>query len=283
MHRLGVALGGGGVRGLAHIGVLELLDELGLKPSILAGTSMGAIIGALYASGMTGREIRSFVDQHLVSRGEGLRDKIRKGVALLRWVHPHVSDLRHGGLINPDHFLRHLLGGITKPTFEDLEIPLVVVATDFWTGEEVVLQSGELLPAVRASIAIPGVFPPLCRGDRVLVDGGLVNAVPYSRLAGRCDVTLAVDVGRARAPARSDVPNPLEAILGAFDITQDAAFDGRVAASGPDIHVRARIADVRILDFGKTAEVMAQAQPALDELRKKILEMGLAKGPGKGA
>jgi NTE family protein len=139
MPRLGLALGGGGVRGFAQIPVLELLDDLGRRPSVLAGSSMGALIGALYASGVTGRKIRALVEEHLISHEQGKRARLRKGTELLKWIGPLVPDLRHGGMIKPDWFLRQLLGGITGSRFEDLEIPLSVIAADFWAGEEVIL------------------------------------------------------------------------------------------------------------------------------------------------
>lgn len=276
MSRLGVALGSGGVRGLAQIPVLELLDELELRPSILAGTSMGALIGALYASGMTGRSIRALVEEHLISHELGRRARFKKGTELLKWIGPLVPDLRHGGMIKPDRFLRQLFGEITRSRFEDLAIPLVVIATDFWTGEEVVLREGALLPAVRASIAIPGVFPPLLLGKRVLVDGGLVNAVPYDCLAGGCDVVIAVDVGRREEPGRTDLPSVIDSVLGASDIMQAAALERRLATRNPDIHVRAQIAGIRILDFAKAGAVFERARPAVEELRRKLVGMGLA-------
>jgi NTE family protein len=279
MARLGLALGGGGVRGFAHIPVLELFDELRLKPSILAGTSIGALIGALYASGMTGRKIRELVEEHLIWHDQGRRARFKKGTALLKWVGPLIPDLRHGGMIKPDRFLRQLFGGITRERFEDLETPLAVIAADFWTGEEVVLREGPLLPAVRASIAIPGVFPPLLLGDRVLVDGSAVNVVPYDCLMGSCDVVIAVDVGRGGEPGRTDLPNVLESILGASDILQAAALETRLAARGPDIHVRARIAGIRILDFAKAEAVFEQVLPAVEQLRSRLVAMGLATGP----
>jgi NTE family protein len=274
--RIGLALGGGGVRGLAHVLVLELFDELGLRPSVIAGTSMGALIGALYASGMKGRQIHELVDCHLVSHAEGRRARLKKHTELLKWIGPLRTDLKHGGMIKPDRFLRHLLGGITKSRFEDLEIPLMAVATDFWTGQEVLLESGPLMPAIRASIAIPAVFPPLHLGDRVLVDGGLVNVVPFKPLKGRCDVTIAVDVGRAPESGREDLPNVIDSVLGAFDIMQVNAFEDHLQACRPDIHVRARIAGIRILDFAKAEQVFAQAHPAVQELREGLARLGLA-------
>jgi NTE family protein len=276
MPRLGLALGGGGARGFAQVPVLELLDELGLRPNVLAGTSIGALIGALYASGIPGREIRGLVEKYLVSHEQGRRARFKKGTEFLKWIGPLEPDFKHGG-IKPDRFLRQLFGDIAASRFADLEIPLAVITADFWTGEEVILREGPLLPAVRASIAIPGVFPPILIGERVLVDGGLVNIVPYDCLAGSCDVVIAVDVGRAEEPGRADVPNVLQSILGAVDTMQSAALEQRIAEQAPDIHVRARVPGVWILDFGKAKAVFEHARPAVEDLRKKLVTMGLAR------
>ncbi len=266
--RVGLALGGGGVRGLAHILVLELLDELHLRPCVIAGTSIGALCGALYASGVSGKGLRRLVDTVFRPQNPGRRASIRKKVELLRWVGPpHPS---HGGLIEPEKFLRHLLEGIPKTTFEDLDIPLHVVATDFWSGEEVVFDSGAILPALRASIAIPGLLAPVSIGGRVLVDGGLVNLVPYDHLGPHCDFTIAVDVGRSRMPGRQELPGVREAILGAFDMMQAAALEAKVASRPPDILVQPSSDSIHILDFGRAYDVFEQAKPAIKELRIEL-------------
>ena len=276
MRRIGLALGGGGARGLAHILVLELLDELKLKPCIIAGTSIGALIGSLYASGLSGKAIHEVVSRYRRASDEPLRSVIRKRAALLRWVGPPSARFGHGGWLSPDHFLRHLIDAVAKERFEDLEIPLVVVAADFWSATEVVFEGGELFPALRSSIAVPGVFPPVLLDGRVLVDGSLLNLVPYDRIRDRCDVTLAVDVCSSRCADNQPVPHALEALLGAFDIMQTAALTAKMERCPPDIYVRPCVGNIRILDFAKAEEVFAQAAPAIEELRARITRMGLA-------
>lgn len=274
MQRIGVALGGGGVRGVAHILVLELLDELRLRPSVISGTSIGAIVGALYASGMSGKAIHDIVTEYFATDGEPLRKVIKKRVEMLRWVGPSMR-LGRGGGLRPGNFLRHLLEAIAKERFEDLDIPLLVVAADFWAGEQVVFESGALLPAIRSTIAVPGVFAPVSVDGRVLVDGGLLNQVPYDLLRDRCDVTIAVDVCSSRDSDDSALPGVLEALLGAFDIMQSAALTAKMAASPPDIYVRPNVGNISFLDFAKAAEVFEQAKPAIDDLRRRIVGMGL--------
>ncbi len=275
MQRIGLALGGGGVRGLSHILVLELLDELNLKPCVIAGTSMGALVGALYASGMSGKSIRELAKARFATKDKGVREAIRRRVGLLKWVGPSVKRLRRGGVFEPDWFLSHLVGAIAKTTFEELEIPLLVVASDFWAAEAIVFDSGELLPAIGASIAVPGVFAPLALGERVLVDGGIVNVVPFDLLEGRCDVSIAVDVGRSRIPGRRAAPNALDALLGAFDIMQAAALARKMETRKPDIFVQPQFGDLRIFDFSRVDEVFKRTEPAIEKLRSDIARLGI--------
>lgn len=273
MKRLGLALGGGGVRGFAHICVLELLDELGLQPSIIAGTSMGAVIGALYASGMSGKDIGELAREYSIQDGDTLRDVMKKRSSLAKWLKAFVPERRRGGLMSIDRFLVSALEPIMHITFEKLKVPLVVVATDFWTAEEVVMESGDLATAVRASMAIPGAFTPVSKDGRVLVDGGLVNRVPYDHLKGRCDVTVAVDVIGERRTHLGHVPHVTEAAVGALDIMQKVAFDQKLASSRPDILIQAPIHGIGVLAFTKISEVFRQMEPAIGDLRAQLSEL----------
>lgn len=274
--RIGLTLGGGGVRGLAHVPVLETLDELDCRPSVISGTSMGAIIGAMYASGMSGKTIRERIRKHTVSKNDTWPEVLKKKAELLKWVDAFALEFGRGGLLKTDKFLSYLLSEIGENTFEKLNIPLLVVATDFWGGEEVVIEKGELLPAIKASMAVPGVFGPVSIGDKVLVDGGVVNLVPYDHIIDRCDVSIVVNVAKARTPGKLEPPTVLESILGTFEIMQMAALAQRMKRREPDIYIRPEISDVRMFDFNKIEDVFRQTQPAIEELRmlirKKILE-----------
>ncbi len=268
--KIGLALGGGGVRGMAHIAVLEALDELGLRPNIIAGTSMGAIVGALYASGMDGRAIRELVQRHIILKDDKWRDLFEKKGDLLKWVQAFSIEFSRGGFISSQRFLNFLLNEIQKTTFEDLKIPLLVIATDYWTAAEVIFEKGDLLPAIQASMAVPGVFAPVSIDERVLVDGGVANLVPYDHLLERADLTIAIDVGRIRTIGEERIPNALESVLGTFDIMQTAALTEKMRHRKPDIYVRMEIHDVRMLDFGKVEEVFQQAKPSVEALRKEL-------------
>lgn len=178
-HRLGVALGGGSARGYAHLGALASLERHGLVPDLIVGTSFGAVVGALYA---TGRPI-----EELKEEAESMRR---------RDVFPHIADfgLHQAALFGGrrlEEFFDRLLEG---RSFADLSRRLVVVTTDIDTGEEVLLESGSLAAALRASASIPGVFAPARIGGRRLIDGGIGSPVPIATLAS-LDVEVAIGIG----------------------------------------------------------------------------------------
>lgn len=273
MKTFGLALGGGGVRGLAHALVLEALDEMGCRPSIIAGTSIGAIMGALYASGMPGRTIRQNIQKNIISRQDTWRDIFEKRSDLLKMVRTVTFERGPGGTFKPDLFLNFLLSAVHKRTFEELDIPLLVIATDYWKGEEVVLEAGELLPALKASIAIPGVFAPVTIGDRKLLDGGIVDLVPYEHILDRCDVSIAVNVAGIRTPGRNRTPNAWELVLGSFQLMQEVTWGEKMKRRRPDISVHPAIIDVPLLAFGKAARVLRQSAPAIKEMKNKIAEI----------
>lgn len=280
--RLGLALGGGGVRGFAHALVLELLDELSLRPSVIAGTSMGAIIGALYASGVSGREIKERILRHTILRNGVWKEVMEKKGDLLGLFNAISLELGRGGLLSTDRFLKYVFQEMQHACFEDLQIPLLVIATDYWNGEEVVLDSGAILPAVKASMAVPGVFAPVELDGRVLVDGGIVNQVPYDRVQESCDFTLAVDVGADRvAPDERPIPNLVESILGSFEIMQEEAVRKKMEKRRPTIYVRPHIRGVRVFDFDKVADVFEQTEPTIHRLREQLLQAMKKNSPGR--
>jgi len=273
--KIGLALGGGGARGLAHILILETLDDLDIKPSIIAGTSMGAIIGALYASGMSGKEIRERISKLLILKDDTWRDILAKKDDMLKLLTAFSVEFPRSGFINTQGFVEYLFSEIKKRTFEELRIPLLVIATDYWTAEEIVFESDDLLPALQASMAVPGVFAPVSIGGQVLVDGGVVNLVPYDHLLGRAEFTIAVDVSKARDPGKCEIPGALESVLGAFNIMQASALAEKMKYRKPDIYVHPEIQGVRMLDFSKTEEVFLQAAPVVDSLRKQLENMAV--------
>lgn len=177
--RVGVALGGGSARGYAHIGALCALERRGVTPDVIVGTSFGALIGALYASG---RPLASL-------RGDA--ERLRR-----RDVFPRILDVgvRRGALLRGDRLEAYFDRLVEGRHFEDCAIPLVVVATDLDSGARIDLRSGPLAPALRASATLPGVFAPAELGGRRLIDGGIGAPVPLATLRGE-GVDLALGVG----------------------------------------------------------------------------------------
>jgi NTE family protein len=176
--KVGLALGSGSARGLAHIGVLRAIEEAGIEIDVIAGTSMGALIGAIFAAGKLDGLATRFLDFDW------------KGIiSLLDPVFPR------SGLIDGQKIADLVRAHVSAASIEDLPIPFRAVATCIMSGEEVVCGAGDLIEAVRASISVPGIFTPMRSNGRILVDGGLVNPVPVSVVrAMGADLVIAVDL-----------------------------------------------------------------------------------------
>ena len=174
--------------------------------------------------------------------------------------------------MDPGSFIAFLRARMGTDRFEALAIPLSVVATDFWERRQVVLQEGDLLSAIRASMAVPGLFPPVERDGRILVDGGLVNPVPYDLLLDDCDLVIAVDVLGERTAGDAARPDSLENVFNALLIQQAALTREKLRRVAPEVYVRPGISDVRMLEFYRAEEIYAQAEPARERLRKTLTE-----------
>jgi NTE family protein len=268
--RIGLALGGGGAKGLAHIAMLETFDALALKPARIAGTSIGAIIGSLYAAGRSGAEIRALIEQFLVTPTDdnGQRFAMPRSLRWLDFVDPSLAP---GGLLSSDDFMEFLGEQLKVRFFKELAIPLEVVAADLWSGRAVVLNSGKLLPAVQASMALPGVFAPVSIDGHELIDGGVANPLPYDLLAHDCDIVVAVDVsGDLQQPAGEGELSFLGVLFHSFHIMTENLIAEKLKRLHPTIYVRPDIVDVRVLEFYKAQQVFAGARPAQRQLRKAL-------------
>ena len=269
MAKIGIALGGGGARGLAHIPILEVFEELGLQPVCVAGTSIGAILGVLYCSGIPPSQIRHKLTEVSLSGEERWRDLLGKR-EILKWLDITRFQFDRSALLRSDRVMDILFSDVGPRRFEDLHTPLKIVATDFWAREPVVLDRGELIPALKASMAVPGVFPPVEIEGRLLVDGGMVNPVPYDLLPPECDITIAVDVAGRRTSSSDETPSMADLVFNAFQIAARSIVHEKLCRVKPDIYVEPDIEDIRLLEFYKAAQVFRQAQPAKEQFKREL-------------
>jgi NTE family protein len=263
--RIGLALGGGSARGLAHVLMLEAFDELGLVPAIIAGTSMGAICGAAYAAGHTGAELRAELlavfgrRRHLLRR---LAAKLRDGSPWLWRPRDNVT------------LFEMLLPDAMRRSFDTLKIPFVAIATDYYGIEQVVLDRGPLIPALAASSALPHLARPVVIEGRVLIDGGYVNPVPYDVIMDRADITVAVDVtGDTKLRPGTAIPGTLAAMTGATQILFHSITREKLKSVAPDIFIRPEVGAFGALDYFRIEEIFRAAEPAKQLLKNKISQM----------
>ena len=269
---VGLALGSGGAGGLAHIAMLEVFDELGLRPEAIAGTSIGAVIGALYAGGLDAGEIHAVFEEFGGSRLDMLSGLLQADAGA-RLAGLLETDLGNGGMLDIGGFLDFLAGKIEARTFAELEIELAVVATDYWSGEMRVIREGPLFPALGASIAVPALFAPVPRGEDLLIDGGTSNPLPFDLLQGEHDIVVAVDVSAgSRRLTGEDEPGMLSMLFKTFEIMQQSLISLRLAEDSPDIYIKVDTSGVRLLDFNRIDEVLEHARPAAQELRRRLRE-----------
>ncbi len=283
--RVGLALGSGSARGWAHIGVIRALEQAGIHPDLVCGTSIGALVGAVYATG----ELDRFEQWVL---GLGISE-------ILGFMDVSLS----GGLFKGERLMGFLRRSWADRAIEELSVPFAAVATSLHNGAETWLRQGSTLDAVRASIAMPGIFAPVRSDGMLLVDGGLVNPVPVSlaRAMG-ADLVIAVDLGsdilgrHMRPDARSEaltgvvgewmhklqdnlgvrfperptedpsMPSLLEVLASSLNIMQVRIARSRMAGEPPDVVVAPRLAHLRLLDFHRAKEAIEEGRRAVERV-----------------
>ncbi|MEK1868232.1 MAG: patatin-like phospholipase family protein [Ensifer adhaerens] len=275
--KIAIALGGGAARGWAHIGVLRALDEEGIEVGMIAGTSIGALVGGCYLAGKLD-ELVAFARSLTVRRIAGLLDFAIGGGGLF------------GGLRLTKRMQEHLEG----LSIEGLDRPFIAVATEVHSGHEVWLEKGSLITAIRASYALPGIFEPIKANGRLLIDGALVNPVPVSVCrAHEQQLVVAVNLnydlyGRSAVVKHSagaeslDAPAkeaPHQSRLGmtsvmvqAFNIIQDRISRARLAGDPPDLALHPKLNDIGLSEFHRAGEAIDrgyhEAKARLVEIRR---------------
>lgn len=266
---IALALGGGGARGLAHILMLEALDEMGVKPVSIAGTSIGAIFGAAYASGLSATEIRAHAEMVLKQRFDLVRDLFAaRSVPIAKlWS---LIPLR-SALLDPATLLEIVMPSRLKRDFSELEIPLKIVASDFYAQEPIVFTQGPLRPAVAASMALPVVFQPVMNDGRALIDGGLTNPLPFDLVTGEADIVVAIDVSGAPVPSPGrDYPSAMEALWATSFIFERTIVREKLKSRQPDIYIDAGTSQFQIGDFLRLPQILEAAAPAKERLKAQL-------------
>jgi len=313
---IALVLGSGAARGWAHIGVIRELTRMGIKPDLIAGSSVGSVVGGAYASGN-------------LDEFEGWISSLGR-VDIIRLLDAKMTG---GGFLQGKSLMNAIKKRIGDPDIQDLEIPYACVATELGTGREVWLREGSLLDACRSSIAMPGMFAPSrYNEDRLLVDGGLVNPVPVSlaRAMGG-DIVIAVNlngdlIGRhffvhasddetseeeserqlsdfeekdktlAKWAAKmksgfgvrldsyisslrkKENPDPglFDVMAGSIDIMQDRITRSRMAGEPPDIHITPRLSHIGLMDFDLASESIAEGRAAIERKKNEIKKLAKA-------
>ena len=262
-----LALGGGGARALAHVAVLEALDELNEKPVAVAGSSMGALLGAAYAAGMSGKDIRRFILALVHDRAEVFRRLIAARAGTFASLLNVGFDV---ALLDAEKFCGQFLPSDIPDRFDGLAITLVIMASDLHRREPVAFTSGALKPALAASIAVPTVMRPVVIEDRVLIDGGATNPVPFDQLRGRADVVVAVDLSGGPTDSRRDIPGAWDCLLATLSLMGGAITAEKVRHGPPDLMLRPKVGAFRALEFLQASAILRAAQPIKAELKERL-------------
>lgn len=267
--KIGVALGGGSARGLAHIPFIEAMDEMGLKPSVIAGTSIGALVGAGWAAGMSGTDIRehtigvlgnmrSIAGRLWGTQMRSLKNVFRTGISM------QFDSMEVTQAFLPDGFTED---------FSDLRIPLYIIATDFRYWHQVVFDKGPLVPAIAASIAIPSLFRPVDYRGQLLVDGGVVNPLPLDTASADTDILVGIDVNgdpRGRGQIDGKAPSAIDITLGSAQIMMHSLIAHYIAAYPPDVYVRPKLHQFGSYEYWRVREIIAAGDKEKDNFKRKL-------------
>lgn len=263
-----IAFGGGGARGLAHIHVIKALEDLGITPVAMAGTSIGSIIGAGLAAGMTSRDMANYAVDTFSDAGEVLSRFWSMRPDKIGDVFGFSS--RTFGSIDPVKALRAFVPEQIPGTFDDLKIPMSAVATDFYGQGSVVFDRGNLFEALAASSALPAIFKPVMRNGSTLVDGGIVNSLPYELLLGKADIVIAVDVVGGPKPSKGNIPTRIEALSGASQLMMQATTRLKLEMKPPDVYIAPKVEGIAVLDFLRARSILSDTSDTVDQAKKAI-------------
>jgi len=280
--RIGLALGSGVARGWAHLGVLRAIDKLGIVPDVVAGSSIGSLVGGFYLAGH-------------IKQLELWARRLTK-LRMLRYVDLSLG----GGVISGNKLFQEAERYLGDVNVRQLKAPFVAVATDLWTGHEIWLHEGKAIDAMRASLSLPGVFRPVKMNGHWLIDGALVNPVPVSvcrALGAQMVISVnlnadlmgkghEVDVENVEQPAgepdgatqmlntimhpKPSDPSTFGTMVAAFNIVQDRIARSRLAGEPPDVSINPRVGHIGLLDFHRADELIELGEAAVDRAMPEI-------------
>ncbi len=266
---IGIAFGAGGARGIAHLLMIEALDELGVKPSIISGSSIGAVVGAFYAAGFSAKEMKGILNQLINPKSDSVFDFLLKSDIVKMFTMFDPQFIR-SGFIKGEKFQNYMKSHLQVSRFEELKIPLKIVATDYWKKEAVIFEKGDLIQPIKASYSLPGLFTPVKIKNKILIDGGAVNPLPFDLIMDKCDITIAIDVTAFKAQNESEIPPTFDSVFTTYQTMQNSIIKERLKFLRPDIYIRPEIFDVRVFDFVKADLIFKQAQPAKEDLKRQL-------------
>ena len=248
--RIGLALGGGAARGFAHVGVIQVLEEAGIRPTLVTGTSAGSLVAAIYASGKNGVQLQQIAES-------------MEEAAITDWTLP----IFNRGMLRGEALARYVNGQVNSRLIEDMPLPLGIVATDLNSGKDALFQRGDTGTAVRASSAVPAVFQPVKIAGREYVDGGLVSPVPV-RAAHKMGAELVIAVDISSPPEGNLAGGSLEILLQTFAIMGKSinTFELRDA----DIVVRPALTGVSSADFGARKRSIEAGRQAMLQMLPQL-------------
>ena len=264
---IGVALGSGAARGLAHIPYIEAMDEMGIRPAVISGTSIGALIGAGWAYGMTGAELREHAYGVLGSLQLIATTFWNRGMTSLTKILAKGLSIQVDGEGVAHAFLPEGF----PDDFSALKVPFSVVATDFYSWQEVIFDTGPLRPAIAASMAIPSLFRPVGLNGSYFLDGGVTNPLPLAQLQSRCDLTVGIDVQRTPDPTLAvKEPSMFDSAIVASEIMSQRIVDATVATFRPDVFVRANVGPFGGSEFWRVREIIEHASHDKDNFKRAL-------------
>jgi NTE family protein len=267
-YSIGLALGGGGARGLAHITVLEAFDELGIRPGIVAGSSMGALVAVAFAAGMSARDIADFALSRVSSRAEIARRLIGGGLGDLFKLVDFSGRLT--AQLDAQHLVDLFLPDTVPARFDQLDIPALVIATDYYRRDAHIFSDGALKPALAASIALPGIMKPRLIDGRVMIDGAIASPLPFDILIPHADHIIAIDVTGGPIDEPAKLPNQIDLLFRTTQIMQLQIVAAKLRSIPAEVLITPDVDRFRVLEFHRIREIFESAAPAKEQLKHAL-------------